>query len=160
MRRRVVVALLVVVGVLFAGSPASAGGHKPITPRQFCLDVYETRTEDSETLTAHWVPIRYEIENMTMVIDLPILSLQGCISTVARGLQHLRAHGWVPADRLSMPAALSQCAYLEELGITYPYAFYGTYVAHNRAQCAQILVGLHTGRLTPMLPPEQGPPVE
>jgi hypothetical protein len=159
--KKLVVGLLMAL-VLVGGTvaPAGARGHDQITPRQFCLDVYETRTDEEGTLTAYWVPIFYPMFG-NEVMDLPLTSLAGCVSTVARGLQDLRQHGYVASRHLSMPAAREQCRYLEEeFGLTYPYLFYGQYPAENRADCARILLGLHTGELAPPPQHPEEPPIE
>jgi hypothetical protein len=149
MMRRVLAAAAA-AGMLFATAlPATAAPGKQVTPQAFCDSVYGTGDGPFGPISAYWVPIYYVFEDFQGVDDLPILSREGCITTVARGLQSLREHGYVPATSLSMPAGLSQCEWLESMFLEYPYAFYGEFVAHNRAHCAKILLDLHTDRLRP-----------
>jgi hypothetical protein len=147
--RRVSATAAAVLMLLATALPATAAPGGPITPKAFCDSVYDTRVDVFGPTTGYWVPIYYVFDEFQGVDDLPILSREGCITTVARGLKSLRENGYVPATSLSMPAALSQCKMLEELFLEYPYAFYGEFVAHNRAHCAKILLGLHTDRLRP-----------
>ncbi|MFA9446616.1 hypothetical protein [Egicoccus sp. AB-alg6-2] len=147
---RQLLAAALAVGMLFVTAlPAAAAPNRPVTPQSFCDGAYDTRDDVFGSTTAYWVPIYYVFDDFQGVDDLPILSREGCITTVARGLQSLRQHGYVPANSLSMPAALSQCEMLESLFLEYPYAFYGEFVANNRAQCAKILLDLHTNRIRP-----------
>jgi hypothetical protein len=87
-----------------------------------------------------------------VVVDFPVQSLTGCVTTVAPGL----VDGAVPQAQFSLLAAWSQCTYLEEqFGITYPYVFYGQFEARNRLGCARILKQL----VATQPPPSGGPPV-
>ncbi len=149
MMRRVCAAAAAAVMLFATALPAAAKSNDPITPRAFCDSVYETRDDVFGSTTAYWVPIHYVFEDFTGVDELPILSRVGCVTTVARGLKSLRETGAVPATSLSMPAALSQCKMLEDAFLEYPYAFYGEFVAHNRAHCAKILLDLHMDRIRP-----------
>jgi hypothetical protein len=146
--KRVFAATAAAVMLFATALPATAAPDRPITPQSFCDSVYDTREDVFGPTTGYWVPIYYMFDEFQGVDDLPILSREGCITTVARGLQSLRQHGYVPATALSMSAALSQCEMLENF-IEYPYAFYGEFVAHNRAHCAKILLDLHTNRIRP-----------
>jgi hypothetical protein len=148
MTKSVLAAAAAAVMLLATALPATAAPGGPITPQSFCDSVYDTREDVFGPTTGYWVPIYYVFADFEGVDDLPILSREGCVTTVARGLTSLRQHGYVAATALSMPAALSQCEMLESF-IEYPYAFYGEFVAHNRAHCAKILLGLHTDRLRP-----------
>ncbi len=75
------------------------------------------------------------------------------MSTVASGMNE---SGVVPAAALTRPAYLAQGDFLEAVGfISYSYSFYEVYPAKNRADCARILKGVHSGELA--LPGE--PPV-
>jgi hypothetical protein len=148
--KRHLLAVTLAVGMLFAAAlPAVAAPNRPITPQSFCDSAFDTRDDVFGPTSAYWVPIYYVFEDFQGVDELPIVSREGCITTVARGLQSLRQHGYVPATALSMPAALSQCEMLEDAFLEYPYAFYGEFVANNRAQCAKILLDLHTDRIRP-----------
>jgi hypothetical protein len=74
-------------------------------------------------------------------IDLFVPSFGGCVSSWASG-------------RLSTAAYVSQCKALEAefiaaFGSAYPYAFYGRYLAENRADCVYFLRGFHTGTIEP-----------
>lgn len=61
----------------------------------------------------------------------------------------------MPASAINRPAYLAQCDFLEAVGtIDHPHDFYDTYLARNRADCARILQGVHSGRLPlPTEPP-------
>ena len=115
---------------------------------------FEHLTTGNRIVEAYWVPMRYiDSQGNAQPVGFPIESRQGCISTLARGL----TGGAVDAARFSLPAASSQCHYLEEtFGITYPpLLLYGQYEARNRTQCAHILQDL----LAVMPPPTHGPPL-
>lgn len=67
---------------------------------------------------------------------LPVPSHGGCVSSWATGA-------------VSTAAYAAQCKFLESEGIEYPYAFYGRYLAENRADCIYYLRGFHTGTIEP-----------
>jgi hypothetical protein len=52
---------------------------------------------------------------------------------------------------LTGSAFISQCKFLEGMGIEWPYAFYGNpdYLAKNRADCKYFLSAFHYGELPP-----------
>jgi len=70
-------------------------------------------------------------------------STGACVSSVAQGFDG--------TGQLTTAAFASQCKFLEDVGVSYPYAFYGNpdYLANNRADCMRLLRGFHEGTLTP-----------
>jgi hypothetical protein len=76
-------------------------------------------------------------------VPLPMATRGGCVSSYATG-------------RVSTAGYAAQCRLLEGEVFTYPYRFYGMYLAENRADCIRILRGVHTGQLA--LPPQFTPP--
>jgi hypothetical protein len=142
--------LAIWAGLLMAAPPAASAS----SPAAYCDEhFFEYVTTGNRIVEAYWVPMRYlDAQGQPQLVGFPIESRQGCISTLARGL----SDGAVDAARFSLPAASSQCEYLEEtFGITYPLVLYGQYTARNRTQCAHILQEL----LAVMPPPTNGPPL-
>lgn len=151
MARRIAVASLTFVTLLALAVPASAAPDRESV--QICLGLRETRpqtnpgTGETTDLTAYWVPMVYPFDG-GVVEDLAIQTLAGCATTVGRGGNVLP----VPYDALSTLAINGQCAFLEEeMGISYPYEFYGNpdYLARNRADCIFFLRSFHLGTLPP-----------
>jgi hypothetical protein len=106
------------------------------------------------TFDQYVIKVRFSFGGQTVVEDFGISSFQGASSTVAGSRD---ADGVVEASAISKPAYLAQCDFLESVGtVTYPYAFYGTYPADNRADCARILQGVHSGTLALPTPPPVG----
>jgi hypothetical protein len=118
------VAVLVLGGLAV---PASAAG-KDEAPAQVCKALDNT----------------WEFPGDDRPFEFTIQSDGGCASSVAQGFPD----SWV----LSGSAFISQCKFLEDLGVvSYPYAFYGNpdYVAKNRADCKYFLSSFHFGLLPP-----------
>ena len=148
-----VAALSVVVSVGSSAAAASPEGKKG-GPAAYCRSVYQELTNpvSGQTYFQYVIPVEFTFGDQTVVEDFGLASFQACVSTVASGMTD---RGVVPGNALSKPAYLAQCDLLEQFGVvTYPYSFYG-YPAENRADCARILKGVHTGQLE--LPDE--PPV-
>ena len=144
--------LAMCAGLLMTAPPALSASAS--SPAAYCDDhFFEYVTTGNRVIEAYWVPMRYiDAQGQAQLVGFPIESRQGCISTLARGL----SDGAVDAARFSLPAASSQCEYLEEtFGITYPFVLYGQYEARNRTQCAHLLQDL----LAVMPPPTNGPPL-
>jgi hypothetical protein len=105
------------------------------------------------TFDQYVIPVEFSFGGETVVEDFGLSSFQACVSTVASGMED----GVVPASAISKPAYLAQCDFLEAAGaIAYPYSFYGVYPADNRADCARILKGVHSGELELPEPPPVG----
>lgn len=160
MMKRVSVLALTAVMLVGLALPASAsgsdggGGGGKAEAVHICLQLRETRpqtnpgTGETTDLTAYWVPLEYNIDGEVFVEDLPIAGLAGCVTTVQRGGNQVP----VPFTALSTLAINAQCRMLEqEMGITYPYNFYGNpdYLANNRADCIFFLRSFHLGTLPP-----------
>ena len=125
MKRLVIV--LGLAALLFGGlaMPASAKG-KEDAPAQVCKELDNTFPPDE-----------------TKPFPLTIQSDGGCASSVAQGFPESYV--------LTGSAFMSQCKFLESLGIEWPYAFYGNpdYLAKNRADCKYFLTSFHYGLLPP-----------
>jgi hypothetical protein len=127
------VAIVVGLAVLLFGSvamPASAKG-KDEAPAQVCKALDNT-----------WPPVDDRPFPFTIQSD------GGCASSVAQGFPD--------SGILTGSAFISQCKFLEGLGISWPYEFYGDvpgfeppfpYVAKNRADCKYFLSAFHYGEL-------------
>jgi hypothetical protein len=157
MRRMLLLLMVALLSVVSVGAPAGAAprGDAQGSPAAFCRSVYQEFTNPVSGQTYSQYVIRVEFTNgdETVVEDFGLASFQACVSTVASAMTD---QGVVPGSALSKPAYLAQCDLLEQFRVvTYPYSFYGLYPAENRADCARILKGVHTGQLE--LP--QGPPV-
>lgn len=121
-------ALVMGVAVLLFGGlalPASAAGQAD-APAQICKTADNTFPPD---------------ENKPF--PLTIQSNGGCASSVAQGFPESYV--------LTGSAFMSQCKFLEDMGIDWPYAFYGNpdYLAQNRADCKYFLSSFHYGLLPP-----------
>jgi hypothetical protein len=153
--RRCLSLLLALVAVCALAAPAAAapgGGN----PAQYCRSVKASMTNPVTgiTLDQYVIQVRFSFGGPTVVEDFGLSSFQGCVSTVAGSRD---ADGVVEASAISKPAYLAQCDFLESVGtVTYPYAFYRTYPADNRADCARILQGVHSGTLALPTPPPVG----
>jgi hypothetical protein len=148
-------ASLLLAGV--SAMPASAAPAEPTStsPAAYCRSVYQPLTNPVTGITfdQYVIQVRFNFGGQTVVEPFGLGSFSACVSTVASAMD---ADGTVPGDSLTKPAYLAQCTFLERVGaISYPYKFYGVYPAKNRADCARILKGVHTGQLE--LPGE--PPV-
>jgi hypothetical protein len=121
-----VLALVVPTAIASAAPPPHAGGASQ-NPAELC-------GEDNVFMVT--VPGLGEL-------PLPMATKGGCVSSWATG-------------RVSTAGYAAQCRLLEGEVFTYPYAFYGMYLAENRADCIRILRGVHTGELA--LPPMFTPP--
>jgi hypothetical protein len=131
------------VGLAGLAAPAAAA---PGGPAAYCRAAYEPLTNPVTGIRfdQYVIPVEFSFGGRTVVEDFGLSSFQACVSTVARGMED----GVVPASAISKPAYLAQCDFLEAAGaISYPYAFYGLYPADNRADCARILKGVHSGTL-------------
>jgi hypothetical protein len=151
--RRVLTALATVAVAAAMAAPAAAapGGG----PAAYCRSVYEPLTNPVTGITfdQYVIQVEFSFGGQTAVEDFGLSSFQACVSTVAAGMED----GVVPASAISKPAYLAQCDFLEDSGfISYPYAFYGVYPADNRADCARILQGVHSGELELPEPPPVG----
>lgn len=154
MRRTLLAMVAALVTALGVAVPAAAAPPSS-NPAAYCRAHYESMTNPVSGVTydQYVIPVEFSFGGETVVEDFGLASFQACVSTVASAMTD---EGVVPADRLSKPAYLAQCDLLEAFGvISYPYAFYGTYPAENRADCARILKGVHTG----VLPLPEEPPV-
>lgn len=153
----VVMAVLALGAVAAPASAAGQGGGRAAeaSPAAYCRDAYQELTNPVTGLTynQYVIPVEFSFGGQTFVEDFGLNSFQACVSTVAAGLED----GVVPASAISKPAYLAQCDLLEEQGfISYPYSFYGVYPAENRADCAKILQGVHSGELELPAPPPVG----
>lgn len=159
MRRLICVVIAAAVASLALASPSSAAPGGPPAkakggPAAYCSSVYETMTNpvSGQTYPQYILQVEFTFGGETFVEPFGVASFQACVSTVASAM---RSDGTVPGDSLTRPAYLAQCDLLEDFGvISYPYDFYGLYPAENRADCATILKGVHTGELAlPAAPP-------
>ena len=153
--KKLLVALstLAVAALLLPASPASA--EKGTSPAAYCREAFGPLEDPMSGLTVnvYVVPVEFSFGGETAVEDFALHSFQACVSTVASGLRN----GVVPASKISKPAYLARCQNLEDMGaIEYPYSFYGLYPAENRADCARILQGVHSGTLALPGPPPVG----
>jgi hypothetical protein len=113
-----------------------------------------TNPVTGKTSFQYVIPVEFSFGGQTVVEEFGLASFQACVSTVASAMTD---EGVVPGNALTKPAYLAQCDVLEQSGVvTYPYSFYGLYPAKNRADCARILKGVHTGRLALPEPPPVG----
>lgn len=126
---------LVILGVLVAmlmsvAVPVMAHG-KDEAPAQICKENDNTWILDAG---GHLFPFTIQSDG-------------GCASSVAHGFDGTEEK----FGALSNSAFISQCKFLEDMGIDYPYAFYGNpdYLAENRADCRKLLYGFHNGLLEP-----------
>jgi len=153
--------LSALASLLVAGAsavPALAAPAQPASasPAAYCRSVYQPLTNPVTGITfkQYVIQVRFTFGGQTSVEPFGLSSFSACVSTVASAMS---ADGTVPADSLSKPAYLAQCDFLERVGaISYPYKFYGVYPAKNRADCARILKGVHTGELELPGPPPVG----
>jgi hypothetical protein len=145
--------VLAVVAACAFAAPAHAapkGGASGVGgggPAALCRSAYMPMTNPVTGITfdQYVIKVEFSFNGQTMVEDFGLSSFQACVSTVAGSM---RADGVVPATAISKPAYLAQCDFLEAAGmVAYPYSFYGTYPADNRADCARILKGVHSGTL-------------
>ena len=155
MRRLVsAVAALLCVGAFAAPAAAAPNDDRRGGPAAYCRAAYEPATNpvSGETYYQYVIPVEFSFGGQTVVEDFGLASFQACVSTVASAMTD---DGVVPGTKLTKPAYLAQCDLLERFGVvTYPYSFYGMYPADNRADCARILKGVHTGQLElPQEPP-------
>lgn len=150
--KKLLVALLTltVATLLLPASPASAA--RGTSPAKYCRAAYGPLEDPMSGMveTVYVVPVAFNFGGQTVVEPFALHSFAACVSTVASGMRN----GVVPASKISKPAYLARCDNLVEIGaVDYPYSFYGVYPARNRADCARILKGVHTGSL-----PLPGPP--
>lgn len=151
-----VLALFLSAAVAPAATAAAGEGGKGRSPAAYCRAHYEPLTNPVTGITfdQYVIPVEFSFGGQTVVEDFGLSSFQACVSTVAAGM---RADGVVPASAISKPAYLAQCDFLEESGtISYPYKFYGVYLAKKRSDCAKILQGVHSGDLELPEPPPVG----
>jgi hypothetical protein len=151
--RRLLTLLVAVLTVTAVVTPASAAPR--VRPAEVCRDAYTTTTSPitGAEIDTYVVPVRFTFGGETFVEPFSLPSWPACVSSVASAWED----GAVDGRRLTKPAYLAQCDYLVEAGfISYPYAFYGVYLAENRADCARILQGVHTGTLPLPEPPPVG----
>jgi hypothetical protein len=154
--RRLLPALgaILCVGAFAAPAAAAPGDSASGGPAAYCRSVYQEATNpvSGETYFQYVIPVEFTFGGETVVEDFGLASFQACVSTVASAMTD---DGVVPGTALTKPAYLAQCDLLEQFGVvTYPYSFYGLYPAENRADCAKILKGVHTGQLElPQQPP-------
>lgn len=137
-----------------AATPATAGPPS-FDPAAHCRahDEPLTNPVTGATYDQYVIPVEFSFGGATVVEDFGLATFQARVSTVASAMTD---EGVVPGAELTTPTYLAQCDLLEAFGVvTYPYSFYGLYPAENRADCARILKGVHTGALP--LPEE--PPV-
>lgn len=152
--RRVLSVLLTLGCVSLLAAPAFAAPRE-VNPPQFCTDRYEPLENPVTgiTLDQYVLPVQFTFGGETAVEEFGLSSFEACVSTVAAGYRN----GVVLASAISKPAYLAQCDFLEAVGaISYPHDFYGTYPAQNRADCARILQGVHSGKLELPGPPPVG----
>ena len=158
MRRLIATAVAVLTLAGGLAAPAAAArpdGGPGVNPAAYCRDAFEPLTNPVTGITfdQYVIPVEFSFGGQTMVEDFGLSSFQACVSTVAAGMRN----GVVPASKISKPAYLAQCDFLEGAGVvSYPYSFYGVYPADNRADCARILKGVHSGRLALPVPPPVG----
>lgn len=148
--------LLLAVVALFALAAPAAAAPKAGNPAQYCRSVHQPMTNPVTGITfdQYVIDVEFSFGGETVVEEFGLSSFQACVSTVAGSM---RADGVVPATAISKPAYLAQCDFLEASGfIAYPYQFYGVYPAENRADCARILQGVHSGTLELPMPPPVG----
>ena len=148
-------ASLVLAAVSAMPALAAPAEASPASPAAYCRSVYQPLTNPVTGLTfdQYVIQVRFSFGGQTVVEPFGLGSFAACVSTVASAME---ADGTVPGESLTKPAYLAQCDFLVAVGaISYPYKFYGVYPAKNRADCARILKGVHTGELE--LPGE--PPV-
>jgi hypothetical protein len=151
-----VLALFLSAGVAPAAAAAGSEGGEGRSPAAYCRAHYEPLTNPVTGITfdQYVIPVEFSFGGQTVVEDFGLSSFQACVSTVASGM---RADGVVPASAISKPAYLAQCDFLEASGtISYPYKFYGVYLAEKRSDCARILQGVHSGELELPEPPPVG----
>jgi hypothetical protein len=156
MRRNLpVLASAAVAAALLAPALPAAAAPSGNSPAAYCRSVYEPMTNPVTGITfdQYVIQVEFSFGGETVVEDFGLSSFQACVSTVAAGMED----GVVPASAISKPAYLAQCDFLERSGfISYPYSFYGVYAADNRADCARILKGVHSGELELPEPPPVG----
>ena len=144
--------ILTVLAVGALATPAAAASGDG-GPAQYCRSVLQPLTNPVTGIRfdQYVIPVEFSFGGETVVEEFGLSSFQACVSTVAGSMRD----GVVPASAISKPAYLAQCDFLEAAGVvSYPYAFYGTYPAEKRADCAKILQGVHSGTLPlPMEPP-------
>ena len=141
--------------LLVGATPAVASAAPGTNPVQYCQERYAPMTNPVTgiTLDQYIIPVEFSFGGETVVEDFGLSSFQACVSTVASGLRD----GVVSASAITTPAYLAQCDFLEAVGaVSYPYSFYGTYPADNRADCVKILKGVHSGTLPLPEPPPVG----
>jgi hypothetical protein len=152
-----VLALFLVAAAAPAATAAKSDKGNGRSPAAYCRAHFGPLTNPATGLTfdQYVIQVEFSFGGQTMVEDFGLSSFQACVSTVASGM---RPDGIVPASAISKPAYLAQCDFLEDAGaISYPYSFYGMYPADNRADCAKILKGVHSGELPlPAEPPVGG----
>ena len=151
-----VLALLVSAAVAPAATAASTDKGNGRSPAAYCRANYGPLTNPMTGMTfnQYVIQVEFSFGGQTVVEPFGLSSFQACVSTVASGM---RPDGVVPAAAISKPAYLAQCDFLEDAGaISYPYSFYGVYPADNRADCAKILKGVHSGELELPTPPPVG----
>ncbi len=123
MRRTLTMLLLALMVVGTFALPASAKG-KDEAPGRICIENDNTFVVDA----GH--PFEFVIQ-----------STGGCVSSVAQGFD-----GTFENWSLSTAAYISQCKFLESMGIVeYPYDFYDNPDLHakNRADCKDLLRSFH-----------------
>jgi hypothetical protein len=150
-----VLALFLSAAVAPAATAAGSEGEGR-SPAAYCRAHYEPLTNPVTGITfdQYVIPVEFSFGGQTVVEDFGLSSFQACVSTVASGM---RSDGVVPASAISKPAYLAQCDFLEASGtISYPYEFYGVYLAEKRSDCARILQGVHSGELELPEPPPVG----
>lgn len=148
-------ASLLLAGLHAVPAMAAPAAPASVSPAAYCRSVYQPLTNPVTGLTfdQYVIQVRFTFGGQSVVEPFGLSSFAACVSTVASAMED---DGTVPGDSLTKPAYLAQCDFLEAVGaISYPYEFYGVYPAKNRADCARILKGVHTGELE--LPGE--PPV-
>jgi hypothetical protein len=153
--RRIFTLVLATVAVAALAVPASASSGSAVNPAAYCRAAYQAVESPvaGVTYNAYVVPVAFTFGGQTFVDDFALGSFQACVSTVAAGYRD----GVIAASAISKPAYLAQCDFLEAWGIvSYPYTFYGLYPAQNRADCARILQGVHSGTLPLPGPPPNG----
>ena len=126
-------AVMIAAGVLAAatgisGAPPVAAGENP---SQQCgpADLFEIVYTNPRT-------------GMVELYEKPTASHGGCVSSTALG-----------TGELSTAALTAQCRRIENrFEISYPFSFYGKFLAKNRAGCIEVMHGLSTGALDSGLP--------
>jgi hypothetical protein len=150
--RRLLSLVLAVMALGALATPAAAASDRS-GPANYCRSVHMPMTNPVSGLTfsQYVIKVEFNFGGESVVEDFGLSSFQACVSTVAASMN---ADGVVPASAISKPSYLAQCDFLANAGVvSYPYSFYGTYPADNRADCAKILQGVHSGTL-----PLPGPP--